>query len=87
MSSSLNKVSHFLPTESSLFSSGNNSESEESKQNGTPAPKTTAPSKQVPVGAVRGGGGLFDDEEDDDDDDDDDFFSGKSLKKADSGKK
>lgn len=86
MSSSLNKVSHFLPTESSLFSSGNNSESEESKQNGTPAPKTTAPSKLVPVGAVRGGGGLFDDEEDDDDDDDD-FFSGKSLKKADSGKK
>lgn len=87
MSSSLNKVSHFLPTEGSLFSSGNNSESEESKQNGTPAPKATAPSKQVPVGAVRGGGGLFDDEEDDDDDDDDDFFSGKSLKKADSGKK
>lgn len=82
VSSSLNKVSHFLPTESSLFSSGNNSESEESKQNGTPVPKTTAPSKQVPVGAVRGGGGLFDDEEDDDD-----FFSGKSLKKADSGKK
>ncbi|XP_035760627.1 WASH complex subunit 2C isoform X5 [Neolamprologus brichardi] len=67
--------------ESSLFSSGNNSESLESKQNGTPAPKTTAPSKQVPVGAVRGGGGLFDDEEDDDD-----FFSGKSLKKADSEK-
>lgn len=82
MSSSLNTVSHFLPTESSLFSSGNNSESLESKQNGTPAPKTTAPSKQVPVGAVRGGGGLFDDEEGDDD-----FFSGKSLKKADSGKK
>ncbi|XP_063347432.1 WASH complex subunit 2 isoform X5 [Pelmatolapia mariae] len=67
--------------ESSLFSSGNNSESEESKQNGTPAPKTTAPSKQVPVGAVGGGGGLFDDEEDDDD-----FFGGKSRKKADSEK-
>lgn len=67
--------------ESSLFSSGNNSKAEESKQNGTPAPKTTAPSKQVPVGAVGGGGGLFDDEEDDDD-----FFSGKSQKKADSEK-
>lgn len=52
----------------------------ESKENGTP----TA-SKQVPTGAGvgvgGGGGGLFDDE-----DEDDDFFSGKSLKKSDSGK-
>lgn len=53
-----------------------------SKENGTPAPKT----KQVPAGAGiggggGGGGGLFDEEEEDDD-----FFSGKSLKKSDSGK-
>ncbi|XP_042357922.1 WASH complex subunit 2 isoform X2 [Plectropomus leopardus] len=64
--------------DNSLFSSGNDSDSVESKENGTPAaPKT----KQFPVGAgvSGGGGGLFDDE-----DEDDDFFSGKSLKKSDS---
>ncbi|XP_067466214.1 WASH complex subunit 2 isoform X2 [Thunnus thynnus] len=60
--------------DNSLFSSGNDSDSVESKENGAPATKTPATSKQVP-----GGGGLFDDE-----DDDDDFFSGKSLNKSDS---
>nr|XP_046258221.1 WASH complex subunit 2 isoform X3 [Scatophagus argus] len=58
--------------ENSLFISGNDSDSVESKENGTP----TAP-KQVPIGAGVGGGGLFDDE-----DEDDDFFGGKSLKKS-----
>ncbi|XP_035518973.1 WASH complex subunit 2 isoform X1 [Morone saxatilis] len=59
----------------SLFSSGNDSDSVESKENGTPAA-----SRQLPVAAVSGvGGGLFDDE-----DEDDDFFSGKSLTKSDS---
>lgn len=49
----------------------------ESKENGTPATP-----RQVPAGAGvgGGGGGLFEDE-----DEDDDFFSGKSLKKSDSG--
>ncbi|XP_070833544.1 WASH complex subunit 2C isoform X1 [Chaetodon trifascialis] len=63
--------------DNSLFSSGNDSDSVGSKENGTPA----AP-KQVPTltGGV-GGGGLFDDE---DEDDDDDIFSSKSLKKSDS---
>ncbi|KAL7383544.1 hypothetical protein ABVT39_013014 [Epinephelus coioides] len=63
--------------DNSLFSSGNDSDSVGSKENGTPAPKT----KQVPSGAGvgRGGGGLFDDE-----DEDDDFFSDKSLKNSDS---
>ncbi|XP_073337472.1 WASH complex subunit 2 isoform X2 [Pagrus major] len=69
-----------------LFASGNDSDSVESKENGTPA----AP-KQVPSGAGvgggggggggggAGGGGLFDDE-----DEEDDFFGGKSLTKSDS---
>lgn len=70
----------FCQTENSLFGSGNESGSEASKQNGTPTLKTGAASKQVPAKAV-GGGGLFDDEEDEDD-----FFSGKNLKKSDSGK-
>ncbi|XP_070771626.1 WASH complex subunit 2 [Enoplosus armatus] len=66
--------------DNSLFSSRNDSDSVESKENGTLAPKTNAASKQVPTGSgVGGGGGLFDDE-----DEDDDFFSGKSLKKSDS---
>ena len=45
----------------------------ESKENGTPVPKTSAPSKAVPAGAGVGGG-LFDDEEEEDN-----FFNGKSL--------
>ncbi|XP_044069707.1 WASH complex subunit 2 isoform X2 [Siniperca chuatsi] len=67
--------------DNSLFSLGNDSDSVESKENGGPAPKTNAASKQVPTGAGvgGGGGGLFDDE-----DEDDDFFSGKSLKKSES---
>ncbi|XP_008277986.1 WASH complex subunit FAM21 isoform X2 [Stegastes partitus] len=74
--------------DNSLFSSGNESDSDERKENGTAALKTSAASKQVPTGAAAGGGGgggggggLFDDE-----DEDDDFFSGKSLKKSDSAK-
>ncbi|XP_060943097.1 WASH complex subunit 2 isoform X2 [Limanda limanda] len=51
--------------DNSLFSSAKDSDSVESKENGTPAPKTSAPSKAVPAGAGVGGGGLFDDEEDD----------------------
>ncbi len=71
-----------MSTENSLFSSGNDSDSVESKENGAPAA-----SKPLPTGAAvgggggGGGGGLFDDE-----DEDDDFFSSKSLKKSDSGK-
>ncbi|XP_032396598.1 WASH complex subunit 2 isoform X1 [Etheostoma spectabile] len=67
--------------DNSLFTSGSDSGSLESKENGTAAPKTNATSKQVPTRAGLGGGvgGLFDDE-----DEDDDFFSGKSLKKSDS---
>lgn len=66
------------PADNSLFSSENDSDSVESKENGTPVkPKTEAAPKQVPAG---GGGGLFDD------DDDDDFFTGKSLKKSSPGK-
>lgn len=65
--------------ENSLFSSGNESDSAEGKENGTPAAKPVI-SQQVPAG---GGGGLFDD----DDEDDDDFFSGKSLKKSESAAK
>ncbi|XP_068578357.1 WASH complex subunit 2 isoform X2 [Cebidichthys violaceus] len=67
--------------DNSLFSPGIGSDSVESKENGTPVPKTNAASKQVPTGAGfgEGGGGLFDDE-----DEDDDFFSGKSLTKSDS---
>ncbi|KAM9847428.1 WASH complex subunit 2A [Aulostomus maculatus] len=60
--------------DNSLFSSRNDSESTESKENGSLAAKT---SKQIPSTTGSGGGGLFDDE------DDDDFFSGKSLKKSD----
>ncbi|XP_071382680.1 WASH complex subunit 2A isoform X7 [Centroberyx affinis] len=66
--------------DNSLFSSGNDSDSVESKENGTPVkPKTQATPKQAPTGGGGGGaaGGLFDDEEEDDD-----FFSGKSLKKS-----
>lgn len=77
LQSSSIKPNHFLPTDNSLFSSGNDSDSVESKANGAPATKTPSTSKQLP-----GGGGLFDDEYDDDDD----FFSGKSLNKSDSGK-
>ncbi|XP_034407295.1 WASH complex subunit 2 isoform X2 [Cyclopterus lumpus] len=67
--------------DNSLFGSGIESDSVESKENGHPAPKTSAASKQVPMGAAfgEGGGGLFDDE-----DEDDDFFSGSSLTKSDS---
>ncbi|XP_040906025.1 WASH complex subunit 2 [Toxotes jaculatrix] len=64
--------------DNSLFSSGNDSDSVGSKENGTPVLKASAASKQLPAGA----GGLFDDE-----DEDDDFFSGKSLKKSDSAGK
>lgn len=78
-SSSSTKPNDFLSTDNSLFSSGNDSDSVKSKENGTPA----AP-KQVPTGpGAGGGGGLFDDE---DEDEDDDFFGGRSLKKSDSGK-
>ncbi|XP_071770230.2 WASH complex subunit 2 isoform X2 [Centroberyx gerrardi] len=66
--------------DNSLFSSGNDSDSVESKENGTPVkPKTRAAPKQAPTGGGGGAaaGGLFDDEEEDDD-----FFSGKSLKKS-----
>ncbi|XP_041645615.1 WASH complex subunit 2C isoform X2 [Cheilinus undulatus] len=55
--------------DNNLFSSVNNSDSVESKENGT-TPKSAPTAAGV-------GGGLFDDEEDEDDD----FFSGKSLKK------
>ncbi|KAM6922649.1 WASH complex subunit 2 [Lycodopsis pacificus] len=67
--------------DNSLFSPRIGSDSVESKENGTPVPKTNAASKQVPAGAGFGerGGGLFDEE-----DEDDDFFSGKSLTKSDS---
>uniref|UniRef100_A0A8D2ZL82 FAM21/CAPZIP domain-containing protein n=1 Tax=Scophthalmus maximus TaxID=52904 RepID=A0A8D2ZL82_SCOMX len=69
--------------DNSLFSSGKDSDSVGSKENGTPVPKTNAPSKPVPTGAGIGGGGLFDDEEEEEEeDDDDDFFSGKSLQKS-----
>lgn len=64
-----------LAADNNLFSSGNESDSGESKGNGTPATP-----RQVHTGAhVGGGGGLFEDE-------DDDFFSGKSLQKSASGK-
>ncbi|XP_041803233.1 WASH complex subunit 2 isoform X3 [Chelmon rostratus] len=58
-----------------LFSSGNNSDPVESKENGTPAA-----SKQVPtLAGGLGGRGLFDEE-----DEDDDIFGSKSLKNSDS---
>ncbi|XP_026210937.1 WASH complex subunit 2 isoform X3 [Anabas testudineus] len=68
--------------DNNLFSSGNDPASVETKENGTPAPKTSAASKQVSTGAGvgAGGGGLFDDDEDED------FFSGKTLKTSDSAK-
>ncbi|KAM4607796.1 WASH complex subunit 2A [Polymixia lowei] len=63
--------------DNSLFSSGNDSDSVESKENGTPVrPKAQAAVKQVPAGGGGGGGGLFDD------DDEDDFFTAKSLTKS-----
>ncbi|XP_072247086.1 WASH complex subunit 2 isoform X2 [Leuresthes tenuis] len=67
--------------DNSLFSSGQESDSEGNKENGTPAVKTNAAPKQVRslTGGSGGGSGLFDDE-----DEDEDFFSGKSLKKSDS---
>lgn len=75
---------NFLTTDNNLFSSSIDSDSMKSRENGSPATKTHAISKQVPIGAASsssgGGGGLFDD-----DDDDDDFFIGKSLKKSDPG--
>ncbi|XP_028325021.1 WASH complex subunit 2 isoform X3 [Gouania willdenowi] len=64
----------------SLFSSGNESDTEESKGNETPALTTNNAPKQVLLGAGNGGGGgggLFDE-----DDEDDDFFSGKNLKRT-----
>lgn len=76
--SSWYKSNDLLSTDS-LFSSGKASDSVESKENGTQAPKTSAPSKAVPAGAVVAGGGLFDDE-------DDDLFNGKSQQKSDTGK-
>lgn len=77
-SSSSTKPNHVLSADNNLFSSGNDSDSLESKENGT-----LATPRQVPTGAGvgGGGGGLFEDE-----DEDDDFFSGKRLKKSDSGK-
>ena len=77
------KNNHFLPTDDSLFSSGQESDLEGNKENGTPAVKTNAAPKQVRslTGGSGGGSGLFDDE-----DEDEDFFSGKSLKKSDSGR-
>lgn len=66
-----------VSADNNLFSSGNDSDSGESKENGTPATP-----RQVPTGArIGGGGGLFEDE-----DEDDDFFGGKSLQKSASGK-
>lgn len=68
-----------LSAETNLFSSRNDADLVETKENGTPALKSNATSKQVSTGDLGGrGGGLFDD-------DDDDFFSGKSLKTSDSG--
>ncbi|XP_013888877.1 WASH complex subunit FAM21 isoform X2 [Austrofundulus limnaeus] len=69
-----------------LFSSGQDSDSEERKENGTPAVRTHVAPKQTPTGAAAaaagGGKGLFDD--DDEEEEDDDFFGGKSPKKPDS---
>lgn len=71
------KPSLVLLSENNLFVSGKDSDSVESKENGTPALTS-----QPPSGAGFGSGGLFEDE---DEDDDDDFFSGKSTKKSESG--
>lgn len=74
---------NFVLSANSLFSSERDSDSEERKENGTPAVRTHNAPKQTPTGAVGGGGkGLFDDEEEEDDD----FFSDKSLKNSDSSK-
>ncbi|XP_038148890.1 WASH complex subunit 2 isoform X2 [Cyprinodon tularosa] len=65
--------------DNSLFGSGQNNDSEERKENGTPAAGTKASPKQTPARPSAAGiGGLFDDE------DEDDFFSGKTLKQSDS---
>nr|XP_043902136.1 WASH complex subunit 2 isoform X1 [Solea senegalensis] len=61
--------------DNSLFSSGNDSDSVASKENGIPVPKANAPPKLVPTGTAVVGGGLFDDDEEEDD-----FFSGKAEK-------
>ncbi|XP_053731690.1 WASH complex subunit 2 isoform X1 [Synchiropus splendidus] len=64
-----------------LFGSGNDSDSLESKDNGSPSTKSFSTSKMTPSLPSTGGGGiaggLFDDEEDDND-----FFSGKSTKQS-----
>lgn len=77
-SSSSTKSNHILSADNNLFISGNDSDSVESKENGTPTTPAQV-STGVHVGGGGGGGGLFEDEEDD-------FFSDKSLKKSDSGK-
>ncbi|XP_054885666.1 WASH complex subunit 2C isoform X2 [Poeciliopsis prolifica] len=68
--------------DNSLFGSGQISDSEERKENGTPGVGTKTAPTQTHTGAAGGGGGgvrgLFDDDEDDD------FFSGKTPKKSDS---
>lgn len=75
---------NFLQLDNSLFGSGQSSDSEDRKENSTPAVGTKTAPAQPLTGAGSGGdggaGGLFDDDEDDD------FFSGKTLKKTDSGK-
>lgn len=75
---------NFLISDNSLFSSGHDSDSEERKENGTPAVRTHVAPKQTPTGgaAAAGGKGLFDDDEEEDND----FFGGKSPKKPDSSK-
>ncbi|KAF7650000.1 hypothetical protein LDENG_00132330 [Lucifuga dentata] len=61
-----------------LFTSRNDSDSLESKENGAEIPRTHAASQHVPAGGGGGGGGgLFDDDEEDDD-----FFGSKGLKKS-----
>ncbi|KAM9804220.1 WASH complex subunit 2C [Neosynchiropus ocellatus] len=64
-----------------LFGSGNDSDSLESKDNGSPSTKSLSASKKTAsLPSIGGGGiagGLFDDEEDDND-----FFSGKSTKQS-----
>lgn len=76
-----NNPNDFLSTDNNLFSSENDSDSPETKENGTQAPQTSAASKQISTGVgVVGGGGLFDDEEEDD------FFAGKNQKTSDPGR-
>ncbi|KAM9726555.1 WASH complex subunit 2 isoform 3-T3 [Menidia menidia] len=76
-----NKPEKKIFPDNSLFSSGHESDSAESKENGTLSVKGSTAPKQVHIGAIGSGvgSGLFDDE-----DEEDDFFSGKSLKKTDS---